>query len=159
MKPNARFQKRAAGFTIIELMVSVVVLGILASLAVPSFRSFIAGQRIKTASYDMMSMLTYARSEAIKRNTTVTMSGIGGGNLVVTAGGATVQQREAFVGITVICKSGGAAATCTNVVYNGNGRLQALPPSIEISDSAASSQTRCISLDLSGRPTSKKGAC
>ena len=157
-KIAGRPRKRAAGFTLIELLITITIVGILAAVALPNFRSFVAQQRIKTASFDLMSMLTLARSEAIKRNANVTLSGIGSGNLVIAAG-VTLQQREPFAGLTLTCKdTGGAAVACADVVYLGSGRLQSVPPSIEISG-AASNQVRCISIDLSGRPASKKAAC
>ena len=56
------------GFTLIELLVVVTIAAIFAALAAPAFGSFIAGQRVKTASYDVWSILTLARSEALKRN-------------------------------------------------------------------------------------------
>lgn len=157
-KIAGRPRNRAAGFTLIELLITITIVGILAAVALPSFRSFVAQQRIKTASFDLMSMLTLARSEAIKRNANVTLSGIGSGNLVIAAGGVTLQQREPFAGLTLACKTGGATVACADVVYLGSGRLQSAPPSIEISG-AASNQVRCISIDLSGRPASKKAAC
>lgn len=154
-----RPRNRAAGFTLIELLITIAIVGILAAVALPSFRSFVAQQRIKTASFDLMSMLTLARSEAIKRNADVTLSGIGSGNLEIKAGTVTLQQREPFAGLTLTCKgTGGATVACADVVYIGSGRLQSAPPSIEISG-AASNQVRCISIDLSGRPASKKAAC
>lgn len=153
-----RPRNRAAGFTLIELLITIAIVGILAAVALPSFRSFVAQQRIKTASFDLMSMLTLARSEAIKRNADVSLGGIGSGNLVIAAGGVTLQQREPFAGLTLTCKTGGATVACSDVVYIGSGRLQSAPPSIEISG-AASNQVRCISIDLSGRPASKKAAC
>lgn len=158
-KIAGRPRHRAAGFTLIELLITITIVGILAAVALPSFRSFVAQQRIKTASFDLMSMLTLARSEAIKRNADVTLSGIGSGNLVIAAGGVTLQQREPFAGLTLTCKdTGGATVACADVVYLGSGRLQSAPPSMEISG-AASNQVRCISIDLSGRPASKKAAC
>lgn len=51
----------------IELMVVVVIMAVLASLAAPSFRTFIISQRLKTASFDLYSSLLFARSEAVKR--------------------------------------------------------------------------------------------
>lgn len=155
-----RPRNRAAGFTLIELLITIAIVGILAAAALPSFRSFVAQQRIKTASFDLMSMLTLARSEAIKRNANVSLGGLGSGNLVITVvdSGTVIQQREPFAGLTLTCKTGGATVACADVVYIGSGRLQSAPPSIEISG-AASNQVRCISIDLSGRPASKKAAC
>lgn len=159
-KIAGRPRNRAAGFTLIELLITITIVGILAAVALPSFRSFVAQQRIKTASFDLMSMLTLARSEAIKRNANVSFGGLGTGNLVIAAvdSGTVIQQREPFAGLTLTCKTGGATVVCADVVYLGSGRLQSVPPSMEIS-SAASNQMRCISIDLSGRPASKKAAC
>lgn len=154
LKRASRKQHATAGFTLTELLVTVAVAAILAALAVPFSREFIAGQRVKTASFEVMSMLTLTRSEAIKRNSTATLSGLDAGNLVITAGGVMIQQREPFTNVTLTCKSG----NCTDVVYTGNGRLQSTETSIEIS-STASSQISCIKIDPSGRPNSKKGAC
>lgn len=160
-KIAGRPRNRAAGFTLIELLITITIVGILAAVALPSFRSFVAQQRIKTASFDLMSMLTLARSEAIKRNANVSFGGLGTGNLVIAVvdSGTVIQQREPFAGLTLTCKdTGGATVACADVVYLGSGRLQSAPPSMEIS-SAASNQMRCISIDLSGRPASKKAAC
>jgi len=148
----------AAGFTLVELLVTIIIVAILAALAAPSFREFVASQRVKTASFDVMSLLTLARSEAIKRNSSVTLGGVGSGSLQITAGGVIIQQRERLINLTLTCKSGGAEVACTDVVYGGNGRLQAISPSIEIG-SPASSQKSCIKIDPSGRPASRQGAC
>lgn len=53
------------GFTIVELMVVIVIVAILAVLAAPSFNSFIAKQRIRSAAYDLAQTLQTARSNAI----------------------------------------------------------------------------------------------
>jgi type IV fimbrial biogenesis protein FimT len=152
---DIRSRNRETGFTLIELLTAVAVVGILAALAVPSFREFIASQRVKTASFDLQSLLIMARSEAIKRNGNVTLSGIGSGTLAITAAdGTVIQQREGFSGLTLTCNP----SPCSNVVYTGSGRLAATVPTIEIG-AAATNQLRCISIDLSGRPSSKKEAC
>jgi prepilin-type N-terminal cleavage/methylation domain-containing protein len=70
---------RVGGFTLIELMVTITIVGILLAIGVPSFRGFVAGQRVKTASYDISSVLTYARSEALKRNADVVITPNTGG--------------------------------------------------------------------------------
>jgi type IV fimbrial biogenesis protein FimT len=70
--PSVDIQK-ISGLTLIELMVAVVVVGILLTLAVPSMRTFIQNMRITTQANEFISDLNFARSEAIKRATNVTV--------------------------------------------------------------------------------------
>jgi len=55
------------GFTAIELLVTVVILGVLAALAGPSFTPLIERWRVRQAAEELQSTLYYARSEALKR--------------------------------------------------------------------------------------------
>jgi type IV fimbrial biogenesis protein FimT len=59
------------GFTIIELMVVVVVLGIILSVAIPSFRIMIANTQIRSVAESVRNGLQLARAEAVKRNESV----------------------------------------------------------------------------------------
>lgn len=152
------------GFTMIELLITIVVIGVLTSLALPSFRSFVLNQRIKNASFDIMSSLTLARSEAIKRNTSVNMipnSGSWANGWAITAGATNVDNRSAIGnGVTVTCFSGSTSTTpCPTITYLNNGRLSAgTANSIQLA-STDNLALRCISIDLSGRPNSKKASC
>lgn len=172
MKPEAMLPYVAAqrarfpGFTLVELLITIAVVAILASIATPSYRAFVAGQRIKTASFDIMSALTLGRSEAIKRAAAVTVIPTGGewtnGWSVTASDGTILFQQSALSGLSIICKSGSPSATVTcpagGLTYGGNGRLTAATPSIQIG-STSSAAVRCIGIDLSGRPNSKVGAC
>lgn len=60
--------KYAKGFTLIELMVTVSVAAILATIAAPSFTSFIQNTSQSSAFSQLQGDLNRARSEAIKRN-------------------------------------------------------------------------------------------
>lgn len=61
--------KATRGFTLVELMVTLVVLTIAISIAVPSFSSLIASNRASGDVSSLTTALVMARTEAIKRNT------------------------------------------------------------------------------------------
>lgn len=60
-----RFVRRHTGFTLMELVIVVVVIGIIAGMAVPSFLSYLPKQRVKATARDMVSELRLARSQSI----------------------------------------------------------------------------------------------
>jgi len=66
-------RKPHSGFTLLELMTSIVVLAILLAIGVPSFRSVIHNNRIAGSTNELVTALTYARSEAMKRGDPVTV--------------------------------------------------------------------------------------
>lgn len=86
------------GFTIIEMMITVLILGIVLGFGIPSFRESIATQRVKTASKTLFSAIQLARSEALR------MNGICDVYVVPEAAGDWA-QRVHVVGVS----SGGAA--------------------------------------------------
>jgi len=148
-------QTRALGFTLIELLVTISIAAVLAAIAAPSFSSFIAGQRIKTASYDISYALTYARSEAIKRNADVVLAPASGGwqnGWTASVGGTILEQHDALTDMAVT----GPAPSLT---YNSNGRLKADVTPFAISSTSTSAAPRCVSINLSGLPNSKTGVC
>jgi len=61
-------RRRQAGFTLIELMVTLVVFVILCLLAMPSFNTWIANDRVRVIGEDMANGLRLARSEALRRS-------------------------------------------------------------------------------------------
>jgi type IV fimbrial biogenesis protein FimT len=58
----------ARGFTLIEMVVVVAILGILVGLGASNYGTWIANSRIRTAAETLASGLSTARNEAIKRN-------------------------------------------------------------------------------------------
>lgn len=58
-------KRRHMGFTMIELMVTIVVVAILAVLAIPSFVDQLARRRLEGAATDLATDLQFARSQAV----------------------------------------------------------------------------------------------
>lgn len=154
----------AGGFSLIELMVVISVVAVLAAVATPSFSQFILSQRVKTASFDLVSNLLLARSEAIKRNADVTLAlkdaaiGWGGGwtvSYVTSAAPSTpivLSDQTAYTGLTIAGPSGPAS-----VIFKGlTGRPNAGKTTFQLS---ADSAIRCVTVDLSGMTSTKKGGC
>ncbi len=62
--------QKQSGFTLIELMVTVAIAGILLAVGMPSMREYILNGRITAVTNEMVGALMVARSEAIRQNTT-----------------------------------------------------------------------------------------
>lgn len=66
---------REKGFTLIELLIVIALISILVSLAGPSYQVFIVDSRISGSVNAAQGLLSYARSEAVKAQDTVTVCG------------------------------------------------------------------------------------
>ena len=77
---------RTRGFTIIELMTVVAVLGVALAIGVPSMSSFLLNNRLVSHLNSLSSTLTLARSEAVKRNQWTVVCGSSNGTTCVTDG-------------------------------------------------------------------------
>jgi type IV fimbrial biogenesis protein FimT len=62
---------RFAGFTLLELMTTLGISALLLAIAVPAFRNMTVGSQLTSQVNDLVSALNVARSEAIKRNVTI----------------------------------------------------------------------------------------
>lgn len=64
---------KARGFTLVELMVTIAVLVILLSIAVPSFKNVLLNNRVTVTAHSLHSAVVFARSEAVKLRKAVTL--------------------------------------------------------------------------------------
>ena len=70
---------RQSGMTLIELMVTVSIAAILASVATPSFTSFLRNTEVRGSAESLTQGLQFARTEAVRRNQQVCFDWSGGG--------------------------------------------------------------------------------
>ncbi len=66
-------KRRQSGFTLFELMIGLGIMGILLGLAVPSFQEYGRNSRVLAFQNDLVTAFNYARNEAIRRSSPVTV--------------------------------------------------------------------------------------
>ena len=115
---------KVAGFTLVELMVTIGIFAILVTLAAPSFDQLIRRSRLDAGAETFQSALAYTRSEATKRAARVSMLATGGlaGNFSNgwtiftddsgTAGDCTLQTASG----EVLLRTQGPLATSVNLL-------------------------------------------
>lgn len=158
--------KRArAGFTLIELIVTVVIVGIFAAIAVPSFVGLIHRSNVRAGADELYDLLQYSRAEAVTRSTPVTIAAPGAsstgwaGDLSVKTSQQTLRQIGASglqAGITVTTAVG-------SIVFSPTGTSSATA-CFQISYANDTSVTpQFISVQSSGRVTppasTRPGGC
>jgi len=127
-----------SGFTITELMVTIAVIAILASLAIPNFIAWLPNYRLRSGAEEIQSTLQFARITAIKRNATATVAfDIANETYRASVGGEAIRggrmpagidiNSTTFGGTSVQFDSRGvASAAGTAVVRNNLGRSRTI---------------------------------
>lgn len=71
MKMNR--QAHQIGFTLVELMITLTILGVMLTIAAPNFQNVVKNNRIATETNRLLADLQFARSEAMKRGVRVVL--------------------------------------------------------------------------------------
>ena len=116
-----------AGFTLIELLVVVALMAILLALAVPNFRTLVQNTRATSQANELLTLMQYARSEALKRGAPVSVCSTANAAAVPpVCGGTWATGWLAYVDT----QAAGSAATGVGQVlrvWQGIGQGTAIP--------------------------------
>lgn len=108
--------QKQAGFSLVELMVTIVVLAIIAAVALPSFQGMRDSARVRAATEAVYSQLQFARSESVKQNRDLFVSITTGASWCIGISNAT----GCVCGTAGSCQFGPAAALAENNVLSEN---------------------------------------
>lgn len=162
------------GLTLIELLVTIAILAILLSIAVPNFITFVQNSRLVGQTNDLVTSLNYARSEAIKRGVRVsvcsrlnntTCSGAAvfnwdmgwlvfvnlNNDAVADAGETVLQVRQPLENGNTLRTAGIQRVTYQNSGFSGNA------DTFRLCDSRGAASGRAIAVSLQGRVSTTTG--
>jgi type IV fimbrial biogenesis protein FimT len=137
------------GFTLIELMITIAILGVLAMAGIPELASYLGNSKLRESANTVAAAVSLARSEAIKRNSTVSLT-VSGSTLTVLreSDSKLLWSGNTPEGVTTtVLTSAGSPATGSKAVFNSQGQLtpfgSALAIATNLSNKACSSDLRC----------------
>lgn len=151
---------RPAGLTLVELVVVIALLALLVSVSAPALRQLLEAQRVRAAASALHLALLQARSEALKRNTVVTLRPATGNgwagelDLVATVDGMP-RQIEAVPApgpLQVLARPAVEA-----VAFGPDGRPRGAAVRFTLT-SLEGEAVRCLWVDPAGRVQAHRGA-
>ena len=141
--PKTRSRKGDNGYTLLELIVVVILLGVLASIAAPGWLGFINRQRVRTVNDRVFQSLRLAQSEAkrTKRDVTIIFSALPvdpptvtfdpplptGGSEQKLDGGGEIKPGTITL-LTNVTTAGGADLPLNSIIFDYQGNVKQFPP-------------------------------
>ena len=157
-KPLFPHTRGVRGFTLVEVMIVVSIAAVLAALSLPNFQFMLVNMEIRGVSFDLVSQMTLARSEALKRNAVVRIDAVGGdwNNGWQVLFGANVLREQGPVKRVAVA----VTPVTASIRFTQTGRVANGSLAIQISDPTGTSpEISCVSVGLTGLASSRKGAC
>jgi type IV fimbrial biogenesis protein FimT len=167
-------KRTSTGFTMIELLVTITVAGILAAIAVPAFNSFLQNDRITGQINSIVGSFSYARSEAVKRassNGVKVCQSADGKNCdagpwnegwivkyidpATAANTVVLQAVPALGGTNTVTPAVGPA---TGIVFNSSGAAPLAPFTLRICDIRGQAFAKQVEINATGRVAASQKA-
>ena len=165
------YRRRLAGFTLLELMVTLAIAAILLTIALPSFQESLRSNRVATTANEALASLALARSEAIRntRGAGVCASADGSNcgadwnsgwlvwsdansNSAVDAGEAIVRYSQGKASVTV-------TGTTSALAFDSRGRSRTGAQAINLVPAGTAAPARCITISPTGQTRVTQAAC
>ena len=165
---------KQTGFTLIELMVTISVLGILLSIGIPSYQNMVLNSRITAQANQVITALNYARSEAVKRAAPATVCSTNGGAACAGSknwstgwlvfadadGDGTVDAGETVLRVWPTLGGNNTLNTKTNtkITFTATGFATGAADTLWLCDKRGTADSRSIEINAMGRSYVNKGA-
>lgn len=119
--------KANEGFTLIELIITIALIGIIAGFAIPQFGNMIDRNRVVSTTNSVVGLLNFARSEAIRRNVRVQVDfSQDPVEAQLVSDTSVIRVIEPLAAGTTIDLSTPGGASPTAVMFRSNGTTNAL---------------------------------
>jgi len=137
--------RKDSGFTLMEIMVVIGIVGILSAIAIPSYFQWLPRHQVGNAARTVMSTLEFARINAVKTNADVTVNfDWANERLTVDSGGTTLRTRQMPNDVDLQDINLGSPVT-----FNGHG-FSSDSGQVKVENSKNATLRRDINLTLGG---------
>lgn len=143
IRAPASLRESTLGFSLVELMVTVVILGVLLGLAIPGFRYINNSSRITAPANELVASVQIARAEAVRRNARVVLCN--------SADGASCTAASTWTGWIVFADADRDATVDVGEVVLSNYRVA--PPATVQSSAAVTNAALVFGSDGRARNT------
>jgi type IV fimbrial biogenesis protein FimT len=114
---------KQSGFTLIEMMIVIAILGIFAGIAIPNYLSYMPKHRLNGAARQVMGDLMAARMKAVSQNTTVTVAYVSDSKYKISTEEKTINYSDVTISsfTDISFSSRGTAINRTITLTNSTG--------------------------------------